>query len=161
VRTFLYGVFVPSAEGGDVVEDPEGPAVGSDDEIVTMNHEIADGADGQVILQRAPSGAIVEGNEDADFGAGEKQAFAHGIFAYGVDIGIFWQACDGLLPRLAVIVRAIDIRMKVVNLMAVDCCISCGRVVAGSFDQADLAPVFYAGGCDIGPVRAFILGELD
>jgi hypothetical protein len=113
-----------------VVEDPERAAVSGDDEIVAVNYQIANGADGQIVLQRAPGRAVVEGNEDADFGAGKEQAFAHGIFADCVHVSVIWQARDDYFPGLAGIVRAVDIRMKVVHLMAVNCGVGSGRVVA-------------------------------
>ena len=161
MRALAHGVFVPCTEGRDVVEDPECAAVRGDDEIVTVNGEIADGADGQIILQRAPGGAVVEGNEDADFGSGEEHAFAHGIFAHGVDVGVVRKASVDFLPGLAVVVGAIDIRMEVVHLMAVNCGVGGGGAEARCFDQADHAPVFYAGRSYVGPVRAFVESEMD
>jgi hypothetical protein len=161
VRALLHGVLVPLAERRDVVQDPEGAAVGGHDEIVAVNHQIADGGDGQIILQWMPGRAVVKGHEDADFGAGEEQAFAHGIFADCVDVSVFRQARDDFFPGLAGIVRAVDVRMEVVHLMAVNCGVGCGRVVAGSFDEADLAPVLDAGRRDVRPMQARIECQLD
>ena len=47
---------------------------------------------------------------DGEFGGGEQQAFAHGIFAHGVDGGI-GQSGHGLLPGGAAIVGAVDVRV--------------------------------------------------
>ena len=66
-RILIHGFLVPLAERRDVVENPEGAAVGGDDQIVAVNDEIADGTGRQIILQRAPGIAVVEGNEDARF----------------------------------------------------------------------------------------------
>ena len=64
--------------------------------------------------------AVVPGNIHGAFGAGEEQALAFGIFADGVDGLVLGQAADNLLPRFPAVVRAIDIRMQVVEPKAVD-----------------------------------------
>ena len=61
------------AERCDVVEYPEGTAVGRDREIVAVNREIADGSRRQVQLQRLPMIAVVEGHIDAQFSSGKEQ----------------------------------------------------------------------------------------
>jgi hypothetical protein len=72
------------AERGNVVDHPEGAAVGADDEIVFVYDEIADGRDRQVELEGLPVIAVIEGNVDAEFGSRVEEALAFRIFSYAV-----------------------------------------------------------------------------
>ena len=91
----------------------------ADHEVILVHHQIADRSRGHVEAQRLPIVAIVEADEDGEFGGGEEQALAHRIFADGVD-GSIGQAADGLLPGGAAIVGAIDVRLQVVEAQAID-----------------------------------------
>ena len=104
----------------DVIENPERAAMGGDDEIVVVNPEIAHGSVRQIQLQRLPVIAIVKRNPDGIFRAGKQQAFAHRIFAHRVDRAEIGQAGGDQLPGLAAIVRAVDVRMQVVDAEAAD-----------------------------------------
>ena len=99
----------------DVIQDPERPPVSSDDHIVMMNDQIADRSRRQIHLQRLPVVAVVPRHIHAAFGAGEKQSLALGIFPHRVDGLVLGQSSDDLLPRLSAVVRAIDIRMQVIE----------------------------------------------
>ena len=127
------------AKRGDVVENPEAAAVRADHEVVVVNHQIANRSGGHVEPQRLPVVAIVEADEDGEFGAGEEQALAHGIFADGVD-GRIGQAADDLLPGVAAIVRAIDVRLQVVEADAVDGGVDGVVVEVRGVELRDLAP---------------------
>ena len=59
----------------DVVENPESAPVRRDEQVVTMNGDVADGSNRQIQLQRLPVIAIVEGNIDAQLRPGKKQPF--------------------------------------------------------------------------------------
>jgi len=48
------------AQRSDVIQNPEGAAVGGDDEVVVVNPEIAHGSVRQIELERLPVVAIVE-----------------------------------------------------------------------------------------------------
>src|SRR5271156_6446725 len=99
----------------DVIQDPERTAVSSDNNVVMMNDEVADRRCRQIHSQRLPMIAVVPRDIDAAFGAGKEKSLALGISAYGVDGLVVGQAADNLLPRLSTIVRAVDIRMQVVE----------------------------------------------
>ena len=64
--------------------------------------------------------AIVEGNINGALGSGEQHPLADRIFAHGVDHFVVGNAVDDLLPGLAAIVRAIDVRAQIVEPEAVD-----------------------------------------
>ncbi len=64
--------------------------------------------------------SVVEGDVDSALGSGEEEAFPLGIFADGVDGLVVGKAGDDLLPGLAAVVGAVDIRMQVVEAEAVD-----------------------------------------
>ena len=53
------------AQGREVVENPEGAAVGGDDEVVIVDDEVAGVAGGKIQLERLPVVAVVERNVDA------------------------------------------------------------------------------------------------
>ena len=69
------------AQGRDVVEDPEGAAVGRDDEVAVADGDVAHGAVGEVAGERLPVVAVVEGDEDAGLGSGEEEAALLGVLA--------------------------------------------------------------------------------
>src|SRR5215203_5552551 len=78
----LFGCGVGElVEDGDVVEDPEGAAVGADDEVALGEDHVVDGDDGEVAAEALPGGAVVGGKVDAGLGAGVEEAFAGGVFA--------------------------------------------------------------------------------
>src|SRR5260221_2456144 len=103
----------------DVIEDPKRSAMSSNNNIVAMNDQIADRSRRQIHLQRLPMIAVVPGHIHGAFGAGKQQSLALYIFAHRVDGLVFGQAADDFLPRLSAIVRAVDIRMQVIEPEAV------------------------------------------
>ncbi len=128
--------------------------------VVVMNDQIADRSGRKVHLQRLPMVAVVPGDVDAAFGSGEKQALALGIFADRVD-GFVGQSGYDLLPTLAAIVCAIDIRMEVVEAEAVHGSIDgCGVEVRG-VELGELAPRSEFRRRNVLPVLAAIASYLD
>ena len=73
---------------------------------------------GQVELQRRPVIAVVERDPHTRLGAGKEQPFANGIFAHRVDGRVVRQAGGDQLPSLTAIVRAVDVRLQVVDAEA-------------------------------------------
>ena len=90
-----------------------------DDQIVVVDHQVADRRGRHVQPQRLPIVAIVERNINGPLRSGEEQALAHRIFAHRVDRPIR-QAADDLLPGFAAVVRAVDVRLQIVEAEAVD-----------------------------------------
>ena len=99
----------------DVVENPERSAVRAHDDVVAVDDEVANRCRRHVQPQRLPICAVVERDMDGSLRPGEKQAFARWVFSDRVDGGVVGQAVDNLLPRLAGVVRAIDVRPLVVE----------------------------------------------
>src|SRR6185369_1920809 len=81
VSVGLLNPVVPLAQRTDVVEDPEGAAVGGDDEVVALHDQVADGDGREVELEGLPARAVVEGDEHAGLGPRVEQALAPGILA--------------------------------------------------------------------------------
>src|SRR5258706_13777693 len=69
------------AQRRNVVENPERPAMCSDDEIVSVNGEIAHRGMWQIELQRLPVVTIIKGNEYRALRTCKEQPLAFGIFA--------------------------------------------------------------------------------
>ena len=139
------------AERAEVVEDPEGAAVGGDDEIVVLDDEIVDRGGGQIQFERAPVCAVVEGNIDAGFGSGVEQAALLGIFANGANEGAIGNAVGELGPGLAVVGGFVDVGFEVVALVAIDGDVGGAGVERRSVDEADAAPLRHIFGSDVGP----------
>ena len=89
---------VQLAQGREVVEDPERPAVRGDHQIIVFDHQVVDGSGRQVQLERLPATAVVKRHEDADFRAGIEQALALGVLAHCVNVGAFRQSAGDFRP---------------------------------------------------------------
>src|SRR6266566_3609556 len=74
-----------------------------DDEIVVVNPKVAHRGVRKIELERLPMVAIVKGNPNAVFRAGEEQASAHMVFADCVDRRVVRQAARDQLPALAAV----------------------------------------------------------
>jgi len=143
-----------------VIEYPERSAVRRYHQIVAVNYEIADRYGWKIELQRLPVVAVVEGDEHAGFGAGLEQSFANRAFTNGVQKRRrFDTSCDGC-PGLSVIACAVEIRLVVVQSMAVHCGTGHSGGEVRGFDGCDFAPVSDAGGRDIGPGLAAIARKM-
>ena len=73
-------------QGRDVVEDPEGAAVGRDDDVAVADGDVAHGAVGQVPLEGLPVVAVVEGDEDSGLSTGKQEAALLGVLADDVHV---------------------------------------------------------------------------
>ena len=144
------------AQGTDVVEDPEAAAVGGDDEIVVLHHEIAHRGARQARLQRLPVRAVVGAGVDAALGGRIEQAALHGVFAHGVDEMRGVDAVHDQLPVLAAVVGAVDVGPAVVEAVAVHGEVGRLGVVRRGLDDAHLAPGAQRGRRHVLPVRALV-----
>src|SRR5215472_14749 len=104
------------AQRRDVVKDVEGAAVGGDHEVAAFDDEIGDLRIGQVQREGLPLRAVVEGNVDSVFRAGEEQTAAAGIFTDGVNEIVVGDAVDDLAPCFAVVVGLEDVGVAIVVL---------------------------------------------
>ena len=60
--------------------------MGRDDEVAIADRDIAHGAVREVTREGLPVVAVVEGDEDSGFGAGEQEASLLGVLADDVDV---------------------------------------------------------------------------
>ena len=125
-----------------------------------VHHQIADRRRRHVQAQRLPIVAVVEGDEDGEFGAGEEQAFADRVFADGVD-GSIGQAVDDLLPGGAAIVGAIDVGLEIVQAEAIDGGVDGVVVEVRGVELRHLAPGRHGGRRDVLPGLAAVAREVD
>src|SRR5579864_2564181 len=88
--------------------------------VVAVDDEVAHGSGRQVELQRLPLVAIIERDVNRALGSGEEQAFTFAIFPDRVSRLVIGQTVGDLLPGLAAVVRAVDIRMQVIETETVD-----------------------------------------
>jgi hypothetical protein len=107
------------ANRGEVIEDPEAAALGGDDEIVVLDHQVGDRHHRQLELQRLPVAAVIPGHGDAGLRPRVEQALARGILPHHAHEGVFGQAGRALDPGLAVVVGDVHKRAEVVELVAV------------------------------------------
>src|SRR5271165_4842574 len=125
-----------------------------------MNGHIANGCNRHVQLQRLPVIAVIERDIDAQFRSGKEQALLLGVLANRVHRGRSDAGCYRL-PGLAVVAGAIDVRLVVVQPMAVDRRVRHGGTEARRLDHRDSAPIADTCRRDILPGLAVVEGELD
>ena len=143
----------------EVVEDPEGAALGRGDEIVVLDLEVGDGDGGQVKPQRLPALAVVERNVHSGLGARVEQTSADRVLAHDTDPGFIGYAANDPLPATAVVRRSIYVRREVVELVAGDGDVRGRRVVWRGFDRvhhrfADSPR------CHVRPIGAAVAGDV-
>ena len=64
--------------------------------------------------------AVVPGDVNGALGSSKEKPLAFRIFAHGVYRFVIRQTGGDFLPRLATVVRAVDVRMQVIQAEAVD-----------------------------------------
>ena len=154
-------VVVDLPERADVVQDPDAAAVRADDQIVAVNREVAHGRGRQVQLQRLPVVAVVERDEDAELGAGVEQTAPLRILFDRLQVDAGRKTARDLLPRLAGIARAVDVRFVVLEPMTIDRRVRLVRVEVRRLHHDDLAPRRQLARCDVLPALAFVGRDFD
>ncbi len=145
------------AQGIDVVEDPEGPAVGGGDQVVALDHQVVHRHGRQVQLQGLPGAAVVERHEHPPLGAGEQQAPANRILAHHMHYRPVRQASRDRRPTPAAVRCLERIGPDVVHSVPVDGHIGDLGVVRRRFDHADMGPGGHGLGGHIGPMAAAVV----
>src|SRR5690349_8592873 len=115
-------------EWRDVGQNPEGAAVGRDNEIVVLDHQIVNRRARKIELQTLPVLAVVERDEDASFGSREEKPALGGVFPHGMDDSARGQGPVKARPGLATVRRLENIGSDVVELVPVDGDVSCPRI---------------------------------
>ncbi len=154
--------------GGDgvelpqVVEDPERAAVGGEDQLVVLDHQVMDGDGRQVEAQRVPGGAVVGREGDAVLGAQEEPAALRGVLAHGVQEEVRRQLAVEALPGASEVAGLPQVGAQVVEAVGVDDDVGGAGVEMGRFDADDRAPLrqaVHAAG-DVGPGLAAVAGDV-
>src|SRR5205085_10768582 len=104
----------------DIVEHPESAAVRRCDDVVIVYGDVADRRRGHVLAQRLPRVAVVGREPHLRLAAGEEQAAMFRIFANGIDRRAVGDAANYVVPALAAIARAVNVRMEFVETDRVD-----------------------------------------
>src|SRR5580700_10368420 len=105
--------------------------------------------------------AVVPGDIDAAFGAGEEQSLAFRVFPDRVDGLVVGQAACYLLPGLAAVVGAIDIRMQVVKPEAIHGCVGSWGIEMRRIHLRYFGPRRYFGRSYVLPVLAAVARYLN
>ena len=143
----------------DVIEHPKRTAMGCNNEIVLLDHQIVDGRDRQIQLERLPVCAVIERNKHAQLGAGVKQAGFFRIFAHGVHISAVRNAVCDRRPGFAQISRFENVWLEIIEFMSIHRDISAAAVARRRINNADRAPRGHLRR-DVGPMLSVISGHL-
>ena len=112
----------------------------ADDEVVVVDLEVTNGRHRQVELQRLPRVAVVDRDERAALGAAHEQAATLRVFLDGVDVNAGGQAIRDRLPGPAEVARPVDVRVEVLQLVAVHAGIRGVRIEMRRFHLRHPAP---------------------
>ena len=103
-----------------VVQNPHRAAVRADQYVLIVDHDVPNGDDRKVQLQRLPVVARVERHHRAVFSAGIEQPAPDRIFAHDADQIAGRHAGHRFAPALACVCRAKDMRREVVRFVRLD-----------------------------------------
>ena len=73
-------IFEP-VERSQIVEDPEGPSVSGDDEVVVLHDKVMYGDPGQIQKEGLPVTAVIEADVDGGLSAGVEETSFSGVFS--------------------------------------------------------------------------------
>ena len=128
------------SEGADVVNHPEPAAVRRNYQIVAVDLEVAHRRHRQVELERLPVVSIIERDVHSTLGAGDQKPAAPWILLHRVHVHAGRQTLCDLLPGLAYVARAIDVRLEILELVTVDTRVSRVRIEVRSLHHRHSAP---------------------
>ncbi len=158
-RRLLREIGVHLIQRRDVIQHPERATVGSGDQVGALHDQIVNRADRQVALERLPVLAVVERDVDTLLGPGVEQPLLVGIFADGPGEVVLRNPVRDLRPRLAVVVGLVEVRRKVIMLVARRGDVGGLSVVRRDLDDRDQCPL-QPRDADLGPLLA-TLGGVD
>ena len=105
-----------------------------------MNRKIGNRRHGEIELHRLPARAIVERNINAGFGSRVKQPALVRIFANHARERAIGNPVRDLLPRLAVVIRLVQVRFVIVILVHRRGDVSCACVEGAGIERINLNP---------------------
>src|SRR5262249_7014675 len=107
----------------------------SGDKIILMNHNVSDRSRRHIEPERLPVFAVVDREIDGLLCAAIKQSLAYWVFTNGIDDAAVGQSLHDLLPCLAAVVRAKNMRPQIVKAKCVYCRIGRVCVETARIDQ--------------------------
>ena len=122
----------------EVVENPNGPSLRRNHQILAMNLDISNRHVWQVQLKRLPALPVIERDKHPEFSAGVEQSFTIRILAHDTRGPIRGNAVLAVSqpgPGVAVIVSEIDVRLIVAEQPAIDGVISRALAMRRRFDK--------------------------
>ena len=160
-------LFSPLPERGQVVEDPEAPAVGRGDQVgeALLHGQPVDRGVGQVGLQRFETRAVVEGDPHGVLRAEVEEARPGGVFAdgVGVTVGGLRQVFAEPAPTRPEVGRPVDVGGRVAELVEIHGHIGGSGGAARGLDVAESPERGQAGQAvgDIGPGRSVVARDME
>ena len=134
--------------------------MGREDQIVVLDDKIVHRDRRQIEFETLPIRAVVEGNVDAVFGAGEEKPGLLRIFPDGADEGAVRNSVHELRPGGSVVGGFEDVRAVVVVLVAIDGNPGCSGISSGGINLADAAPFWQLFRGDVAPSFSSIACDL-
>ena len=112
--------------------------MGTDDQVVAVNHQVAHGSDGQIHLQRLPMRLHRRKKQTHLAPCLQRAAPSHRVFAHSVHDSAFRQARTISFQVFAAIVSAENVRPQIIQPETIDGGV-CGLLVeSGCIDAAKL-----------------------
>ena len=129
-------------EGSQIVEYPDGPSMGSHEQIVflRLNIKIVDGAVGQAQAHEVPMGSVIPRNISAVFETSVEHVRVVTILADNVRVNVLRQVTRYRRPAGAVIGCAEQVGFEVAEIVAIDCDNRLPWIVQGHIDALNSAP---------------------
>jgi hypothetical protein len=106
------------SERSHVVENPEAPPFGRENQVVVVDLQVRDRHNGHAPLEGLPMAPRVERDPEPVLGSGVQQIFTHRIFPDHARGMVLRERAGEIRPRCAVVARHIEVRRVVVPLMA-------------------------------------------
>src|SRR5690348_694362 len=110
-------------DGGEVIENPNGTAVGCEDQIIVarLDFDVVHGNGREIVFQSGPIGAAVPGDPQAKFGSGKEQVGIARMLAKDVNAsGGIGDAVANGFPGFAVIGGRENVNVVIVGAVSVE-----------------------------------------
>ena len=115
----------------------------------------------KIAAERRPMRAIVDGDKGSRIRSCVQKPGFDRIGAHDADEMIAWKIARYLAPALAVIARAENVRLEIIDPMTVRRRIRNARLARGQIDRGHLRPLPKPRRRHVAPMRAAVFGELD
>src|SRR5262249_40040848 len=127
-------------QGAHVVENIDAASVRTDNQIVIagVNDDVVDPDSGHSGHELFPLFAAVDRDEETKLSARIQQVLVLGVLTDHVDVADRRQVAADRRPGGAVVTSYVDIRLEIIEAMAVDGEVARGGIVAGRLDPRDV-----------------------